>query len=53
MDKQKRKTVVTDVAIPSDRNIWKKEHKKLKKYLGVRGKLEKICVTAGGVSRVV
>lgn len=31
VDKQKRKTVVTDVAIPSDSNIWKKEHSKLKK----------------------
>lgn len=53
VDKQKRKTVVTDVAIPSDSNIWKKEHKKPEKYLGVRGKLEKIWKVRPAVVPVV
>uniref|UniRef100_A0A087YQ23 Uncharacterized protein n=1 Tax=Poecilia formosa TaxID=48698 RepID=A0A087YQ23_POEFO len=41
VDKQQRKAVVVDVAIPSDYNIRKKEHEKLEKYQGLREELEK------------
>lgn len=40
VDKQRKRDIVTDVAIPSDSNIRKKdmkqEHEKLKKYQGLR-----------------
>uniref|UniRef100_A0A3B5PPD0 Reverse transcriptase domain-containing protein n=1 Tax=Xiphophorus maculatus TaxID=8083 RepID=A0A3B5PPD0_XIPMA len=41
VDKQQRKAVVIDVAIPSDCNIRKKEHEKLEKYQGLREELER------------
>ena len=41
IDKQQRKAVVIDVAIPSDSNIKKKEHEKLEKYQGLKEELEK------------
>uniref|UniRef100_A0A096M1X3 Uncharacterized protein n=1 Tax=Poecilia formosa TaxID=48698 RepID=A0A096M1X3_POEFO len=41
VDKEQRKAVVVDVAIPSDHNIRKKEHEKLEKYQGLREELEK------------
>uniref|UniRef100_A0A8C5DHN0 PiggyBac transposable element-derived protein domain-containing protein n=1 Tax=Gouania willdenowi TaxID=441366 RepID=A0A8C5DHN0_GOUWI len=34
VDKEQRKAVVVDIAIPSDFNIRKKEHEKLEKYQG-------------------
>ena len=36
---QDKKAVVVDVTIPSDRNIRKKEHKKLEKYQGLKQEL--------------
>uniref|UniRef100_A0A3B3HW39 Reverse transcriptase domain-containing protein n=1 Tax=Oryzias latipes TaxID=8090 RepID=A0A3B3HW39_ORYLA len=41
VDKEQRKAVVVDVAVPSDGNIRKKEHEKLEKYQGLREELEK------------
>ncbi len=41
VDKQRKTAVVIEVAIPSDNNIKKKEHEKLKKYQGMREELEK------------
>ncbi|KAF1377421.1 hypothetical protein PFLUV_G00200640 [Perca fluviatilis] len=42
VDKQLKKVVVIDVAIPSDSNIKKKEHEKLEKYQGLREELEEM-----------
>ncbi|KAL4006508.1 quercetin 2,3-dioxygenase [Sarotherodon galilaeus] len=42
LDKQRKTAIVVDVAIPSDSNIRKKEHEKLKKYQGLREELEKM-----------
>ena len=39
-DKQQRKVVLIDVAIPCNSNIRKKEHDKLKKYQGLKEELE-------------
>lgn len=36
VDKQKRKTVVTDVAIPSDSNNRMRDLEKLEKYQGLK-----------------
>ncbi|XP_024121103.1 uncharacterized protein LOC112142083 [Oryzias melastigma] len=41
VDKEQRKAVVVDVAVPSHGNIKKKEHEKLEKYQGLREELEK------------
>ncbi|XP_078791071.1 uncharacterized protein LOC111949134 [Oryzias latipes] len=41
VDKEQRKAIVVDVAVPSDGNIRKKEHEKLEKYQGLREELEK------------
>ncbi|KAK7881151.1 hypothetical protein WMY93_029560 [Mugilogobius chulae] len=41
VDKEQRKAVVVDVAIPSDGNIRRKEHEKLERYQGLREELEK------------
>lgn len=42
VDKEDKKAVVADVAVPRDGNIRKKEHDKLDKYLGLKEKLENI-----------
>ena len=34
VDKERKRAVVIDVAIPADANIRKKEHKKVEKYRG-------------------
>ena len=39
IDKQQKKAVVIDVAIPSDNHIRKKEHEKLEKYQGLEEEL--------------
>ena len=39
LEKQEKKAVVVDVIIPSDSNIGKKEHEKLKKYEGLKEEL--------------
>ncbi|XP_015256200.1 PREDICTED: programmed cell death 1 ligand 1-like [Cyprinodon variegatus] len=45
IDKQQKKAVVIDVAIPSDSNIKKKEHEKLEKYQGLKEEPEKMWKT--------
>ena len=40
IDKQEKNMVEVDVAIPSDGNIRKKEHKKLEKYQRLKDELE-------------
>lgn len=35
VDKRQKKAVVTDVAIPSDSNIWKKEHNNFERNQGL------------------
>ena len=37
----KKEAVVTDVAVPSDSNIKKKEYEKLEKYQGLKEELER------------
>ncbi len=49
VDRQWKKAAVMDVAIPSDSNIKKKEHEKLKKYQG----LEKMWGVKAAVVPVV
>lgn len=41
LDKQQRKAIVIDRAIPSDGNIKKKERDKLEKYQGLKKELGK------------
>ena len=41
VDKQKKELVVIDITVPSDSNIKKKESEKLKKYQGLKDKLER------------
>ena len=53
MDKQQRKAVVIDIAIPSDSNIRKKEHEKLEKYQGLKEELEKMWRVKATMVRVV
>lgn len=40
IDKEQKIAVVTDVAMTSDSNIWKKEYNKLEKYKGLKEELE-------------
>lgn len=42
VDNQRKKAEVTDIAIPTDSNIRKKEHEKLEKYQGLREELDEI-----------
>lgn len=56
VDNQRKKAEVTDIAIPTDSNIRKKEHEKLEKYQGLREELEGTVVPivingVGGSSR--
>ena len=53
INKQQKKAVVIDVAIPSDSNIRKKEHEKLKKYQGLKEELEKMWGVKATVVPVV
>ena len=53
IDKQQKKAVVIDVAIPSDSNIRKKEHEKLEKYQGLKKELEKMWGVKATVVPVV
>ncbi|XP_055359974.1 uncharacterized protein LOC129603341 [Betta splendens] len=53
VDKEQRKAVVVDVAIPSNGNIRKKEHEKLEKYQGLREELEKAWKVKATVVPVV
>lgn len=40
VDKKPRKAVVTDMTVPSDSNIKKKENEKLERYQGLKEELE-------------
>ena len=42
LDKQEKKVVVVDVAIPSNRNIRRNEHENLENYKGLKKGLEKM-----------
>ncbi len=53
IDKQQKKALVIDVAIPSDSNIRKKEHEKLEKYQGLKEELEKMWKVRATVVPVV
>ena len=53
VDKEQRKAVVVDIAVPSDFNIRKKEHEKLEKYQGLREELEKAWKVKASVVPVV
>ncbi|TKS67246.1 Multidrug resistance protein 1 [Collichthys lucidus] len=44
LDKEQKRVVVIDVAIPADANIRKKEHEKLEKYQGLKEQLEQIDI---------
>ena len=51
VDKRQRTAVVVDVAIPSEDNVRKKEHEKLKKYQGLKEELENVeCEGSSGAS---
>ncbi|KAF7660183.1 hypothetical protein LDENG_00287560 [Lucifuga dentata] len=39
VDKQQKRAVVIDVAVPADSNIRKKEHQKIQKYQGLKEEL--------------
>ncbi|KAM9816571.1 carbohydrate sulfotransferase 6 isoform X4 [Syngnathus typhle] len=53
VDKQQKKAVVVDIAIPSDGNIRKKELEKLEKYQGLKEELEKAWKVKASVVPVV
>lgn len=42
VDKQEKRPVVVDVAIPNDSNLRKKEQGKLEKYQGLKEQLERL-----------
>ncbi|KAF7652030.1 hypothetical protein LDENG_00102420 [Lucifuga dentata] len=50
VDKEQKKAVVIDVAVPADSNIRKKEHQKIHKYQGLKEEQEQ---TWKGKSKVV
>ncbi|KAF7666275.1 hypothetical protein LDENG_00113730, partial [Lucifuga dentata] len=41
VDKEQKRAVVIDVAVPADSNIRKKEHEKIEKYQGLKEELER------------
>ena len=43
VDKRDKKAIVVDEAIPSDKNIRKKEHENLEKDQGLKEELERMC----------
>ena len=42
IDKKQQKAVVIDIVIPSDSNIWRKDHEKIDIYQGLKEELEKM-----------
>ncbi|KAF7664173.1 hypothetical protein LDENG_00185720 [Lucifuga dentata] len=40
VDKEQKRAIVIDVAVPADSNIRKKEHEKIEKYQGLKEELE-------------
>ena len=53
VDKEQKKAVVIDVAIPADANIRKKEHEKVEKYQGLKEQLEQMWKVKASVVPVV
>ena len=53
VDKERKRAVVIDVAIPADANIRKKEHEKVEKYQGLREQLERMWKVKASVVPVV
>ena len=53
VDKEQKRVVVIDVAIPADANIRKKEHEKVEKYQGLKEELEKAWKVKTSVVPVV
>ncbi|KAF7649567.1 hypothetical protein LDENG_00139430 [Lucifuga dentata] len=41
IDKEQKRAVVIDVAVPADSNVRKKEHEKIKKYQELKEELER------------
>ncbi|KAF7642383.1 hypothetical protein LDENG_00258740, partial [Lucifuga dentata] len=53
VDKEQKRAVVTDVAVPVDSNIRKKEHKKIEKYQGLKEELKQTWKVKSKVIPVV
>ncbi|KAF7647953.1 hypothetical protein LDENG_00164190, partial [Lucifuga dentata] len=53
VDKEQKKAVVIDVAVPADSNIRKKEHEKIEKYQGLKEELERTWKVKSKVVPVV
>ncbi|KAF7659580.1 hypothetical protein LDENG_00296350 [Lucifuga dentata] len=53
VDKEQKRAVVIDVAVPADSNIRKKEHEKIKKYKGLKEELEQTWKVKSKVVPVV
>ncbi|KAF7643739.1 hypothetical protein LDENG_00234400 [Lucifuga dentata] len=53
VDKEQKRAIVTDVAVPADSNIRKKEHEKIEKYQGLKEELERTWKVKSKVVPVV
>ncbi|KAF7654704.1 hypothetical protein LDENG_00066000, partial [Lucifuga dentata] len=53
VDKEQKRAVVIDVAVPADSNIKKKGHKKIEKYQGLKEELERTWKVKSKVVPVV
>ncbi|KAF7650224.1 hypothetical protein LDENG_00129190, partial [Lucifuga dentata] len=53
VDKQQKRAVVIDVAVPADSNIRKKEHQKIQRYQGLKEELERTWKVKSKVVPVV
>ncbi|KAF7655094.1 hypothetical protein LDENG_00060930, partial [Lucifuga dentata] len=53
VDKEQKRAVVIDVAVPADSNIRKKEHQKIQKYQGLKEELERMWKVKSKVVPVV
>ena len=53
VDREQKRVVVIDVAIPADANIRKKEHEKIEKYQGLKEQLEQMWKIKADVVPVV
>ncbi|KAF7663723.1 hypothetical protein LDENG_00203700, partial [Lucifuga dentata] len=53
VDKEQKRAVVIDMAVPADSNIRKKEHQKIQKYQGLKEELERTWKVKSKVVPVV
>ncbi|KAF7643158.1 hypothetical protein LDENG_00244290 [Lucifuga dentata] len=53
VDKEQKRTILIDVAVPADSNIRKKEHQKIQKYQGLKEELERTWKVKSKVVPVV